>query len=110
MPEKILENILTKKAVENRLAAISKKSEFVRSKGYTCGQCAAYPCFRENRKNVPAGICFQLVRQCAQECDFYDYENFPADGGICKLDGSKVRYEQECHIPEQRGQKKAIIG
>lgn len=101
------EGILTKKVVEGRLTAFSEKCKTVMSEDYICGQCAAYPCFRNPDKADPAGPgCFQLVRQCAQECDFYSYKGFPADGGTCKIDGSQVNYEQECHIPEQRTQKK----
>src|SRR3989338_6344945 len=52
----------------------------------------------------PAGLCFQSVRRCAQECANYININdaAPADGGICKLTGKAVSYEDECHVPEMK--------
>jgi len=74
--------------------------------GYKCGQCAAYPCFRHRKEEEPAGLCFQPLRLCRQECDSYSYKDAPARGGICKKDNQPVAYCQECHIPEMRSKIK----
>ena len=50
----------------------------------------------------PAGLCFQHVRQCRQECGNYNQlktESFWLKG-ICKIDKKEVNYEDECHISE----------
>jgi hypothetical protein len=45
-----------------------RKNEEIVSGKYVCGFCAAYPCFRRREKNDSAGLCFQRIRQCRQEC------------------------------------------
>ena len=105
------------------LANMEAKTERNKEEGYICGNCAAYPCFRTPASDLVekgdffgqgeegrakeeglrrAGLCFQQVRQCRQECDFYhqqETEDF-WPRGICKKDNAKVVYEQECHIDE----------
>lgn len=71
-----------------------------------CTKCAAYPCFRNPGKNDSGAMCFQKIRQCRQECDFYNYKQFPASGGVCRKDNKRVEYLQECHIEEMKYQKK----
>lgn len=73
---------------------------------YECGNCAAFPCFRKNPSSTPAGLCFQNAKQCRQECNNYKYEgSMPAQEGVCSLDGQKVSYCQECHIPLEKKSK-----
>lgn len=110
------------------------KTEEIKQKDYTCGKCAAFPCFRSGESELidgpfmirylsehpekiglyrerikqemsqKAGLCFQLIRECRQECDNYGYKNCPGEGGNCKLDGQQVDYNQECHITEHKSQ------
>lgn len=116
------------------LENMATKTEEIKKKNYTCGKCAAFPCFRSGESelidgpfmirylsehpekiglyrerikqemNQKAGLCFQLIRECRQECDNYMYKNYPGEGGICRLDSQQVDYNQECHIPENKSQ------
>jgi hypothetical protein len=94
------------------IAEMTAKAKRNKEEGYTCGNCAAYPCFRaRGDASRPAGLCFQHVRQCRQECDFYNQketgEFWP--NGICRKDNSKVIYNQECHIDEVKRSRLQII-
>jgi hypothetical protein len=91
-----------KEKFEDRLKQMSDKSRLVAEEGYKCGHCAAHPCYRHCGENDPAGLCFQSIRQCRQECDDYNYEEFPADGGVCKKLNKHVKYEQICIIEKER--------
>lgn len=75
----------------------------------TCGNCAAFPCFRRTDKNEKAGFCYQLIRQCRQECDNYRCDGYPAAGGTCRVDGCEVKYDQECHIPDIRDKRNLLM-
>lgn len=79
-----------------------RKSDEIKEKNYTCGGCAAQPCFRYRKDSDPAGLCYQTVRLCRQECDYFlkDLNSGKAPEfqitGQCKRDSSQVSYEQEC--------------
>ena len=108
----------------NILKNMTDKNKRNKEEGYKCGNCAAYPCFRTISSQIlakglvsglkhyeerakkealrSAGLCFQHVRLCRQECNFYikkETEEF-WPGGVCKKDNSDVTYEQECHIDD----------
>ena len=84
------------------LKRVLDKHDLDREEGHTCGDCAAFPCFRAYGEDYPSGLCFQQVRLCRQECKNYNYDSVPADGGICKIDSQGVNYCDECHIEEFR--------
>ena len=115
------------------LVEASDKARSIKKNKTVCGECAAYPCYRrltklcssllenpnlsseqkdsflkrkEDERNAEAGLCFQVVRKCRQECDYYRYERFPAEGGHCRLDSKPVFYMQECHVPSMMRQAK----
>lgn len=83
-----------------------ERSLTIIEEGYKCGHCAAHPCFRNYGEETPAGLCFQITRRCRQECEFYSYPMYPADGGICKRDNTSIKYNQDCHVPEMRSKVK----
>ena len=91
-----------KEGFVSRMVHVGERAELIKGEGYKCGHCAAQPCYRLRKDDEPAGLCLQLTRRCRQECDFYRCDEFPASGGICKKDGRRVRYEEDCHIPEMR--------
>lgn len=96
----------TKKTFVNQISQMCETARINREEGYKCGHCAAQPCFRHRRDSNLAGLCFQRVRLCRQECDNYiTTGQGSAKGGICKIDGQKVAYEQECHIPKMKSKK-----
>lgn len=109
-------NLSIKKQLIGQLMHLVEAGKFVREVGYTCGECAAFPCFRNRREDTPGGLCFQVVRRCRQECEHYlirekrdssgEICRFPANGGSCKMDESSVEYNQDCHIEDMRYQKK----
>ena len=71
---------------------------------YTCGECAAYPCFRNRNGNSPAKLCFQEERRCRDECDnFIRDENSGISPdfqitGICKKGNMTVNYKERCRF------------
>jgi len=84
----------------NNISDMCKKSKIIQEEGYKCGHCAAHPCYRHREDEDNAGLCFQPLRRCRQECSNYNYIRFPADGAICKKFSKLVSYEQLC-IAEQ---------
>lgn len=99
----------------SQLGTMVQKSRLVREEGLNCGQCAAYPCFRHTRPE-DSGLCFQAVRQCRQECDYFlqDLGSGKAPEfqitGTCNFDKSKVNYQAECHIPEVKEKDMIRLG
>ena len=106
------ESPLAKENFLNNIRQVHEKNERINSQKLTCGQCATYPCFRYPRDNDRAGLCYQEVRQCRQECDcFHQTEGSGKSPefkitGTCREDNSKVAYEQECHIEKYKTRKK----
>jgi hypothetical protein len=89
------------------LVSMVQKGNWIKEKKITCGDCAAYPCFRNQREIDIAGLCYQNVRRCRQECDYFiqDKESgkFPLlqIEGTCKKDNSIVIYEHPCKFLEK---------
>jgi hypothetical protein len=79
-----------------------EKNKKVKEGNLTCGQCAVYPCFRHYTSSTGAGLCYQEVRECRQECDNFiqDIESGKAPlfiiTGTCRKDNSKVIYDTPC--------------
>ncbi|MEK6886886.1 MAG: hypothetical protein AABW88_03565 [Nanoarchaeota archaeon] len=123
----------TKEQFLENIANMGDKARSININKTTCGECAAYPCYRrltklyttlldnpslsseqresfskrkEAERKAKAGLCFQVVRKCRQECDHYSYAKYPADGGHCNLDSKPVSYEQECHVLSMMRQAK----
>ena len=115
-----------KKQFLENIVDMNDKAISIKINKTTCGECAAYPCFRkltslynsllnnpaisperrqyilkskQEERNKRAGLCFQVIRHCRQECDYYNYDSCPAHGGYCRIDSQPVSYEQECRIP-----------
>jgi hypothetical protein len=84
---------------------MERNAQLIKDEGHNCGDCAAFPCFRHTPADYTAGLCFQSVKQCRQECSHYKYPEFPARGGVCDLDGQRVKYDQECHIESEKKSK-----
>lgn len=92
-------------AKESFLASIIKmneKAELIKSQNLTCGSCAAYLCFRDVSSEDRAGLCYQEVRECRQECDYFQQHlgsgkaPFFIITGTCRRDNSRVIYEDVC--------------
>lgn len=96
------ESDLAKDCFTASLLEMHEKIEEIKSQNCTCGDCAAYLCFRNHKEDASAGLCYQEVRQCRQECgDFIQKEGSGKSPlfiitGICKKDDSKVVYGHEC--------------
>ena len=101
----------SKKAKDNFLRDIrgmTDKSNLIKTKGYTCGGCAAYPCFRSVLENAPAGLCYQEIRECRQECN--DFVQIKGSGkspefqirGNCKRDNAIVNYDAKCRFLDEK--------
>jgi len=107
----IFETEEAKKNFEKDLTEMHDKTELIKKNDYRCGDCAAHPCFRMPRAKDIAGLCFQIVRECRSECDYFSKDEGSGKSpefqitGICKKDNYKVLFEQECHIPEYRNSK-----
>lgn len=82
-----------------------ERLEKIRDSGITCGDCAAFPCFRTpcgSYANEPAGGCYQEERQCRQECR--DYNRIEGSGafpdfkikGTCGRSNKIVDYCAPC--------------
>ncbi len=133
----------SEEAKDNFLEIMGKvidKSGEIKEKSYTCGDCAAYPCFRTmhsqdlieegpsikrlflenpNAKKAyeerakqeasrPAGLCYQTVRECRQECK--DFAQIEGSGkspefqikGNCKKDNVIVNYDAKCRFLDEK--------
>ena len=97
----------SKNAKNNFLEGIGnmiQKAEEIKEKNHICGDCAAYPCFRNIEEDSSAGLCYQDVRQCRDECN--EFVKIDGSGkspefqirGTCKKDNSEVLYEAECRF------------
>ena len=86
------------------LFQLAGKSAILELRGYTCGQCAAYPCFRNTLEEEDAGLCFQNVRQCRQECPYFVIDENSGKSpdfvtrGSCRRDGTFVCYDSVCRF------------
>jgi|TARA_Y100000310_G_scaffold239607_1_gene243271 hypothetical protein len=100
----IVDSIKTKSTFLRQMKGAYDKIGEVRKQGYTCGDCAAHPCFRNYGEDYPAGLCFQETRECRQECEYFiqDKESGKAPEfqitGTCKRDGETMNYEAECRF------------
>lgn len=93
-------------SLEETLTWMVEKHDLVKGEGYKCGHCAAYPCYRNPPNERSAGLCFQNVRQCRDECDNYVNKNgYPAGGGICKITKLEVEYCEECSVESMKVSK-----
>lgn len=116
----------SKEAKDNflkNLMEMSDKADLIEEKSFTCGSCAAYPCFRtvssqlfikykeeghrqsaEKEATGKAGLCYQEVRECRQECN--DFIQIDGSGkspefqikGTCKRDNIIVNYNARCRF------------
>ena len=130
------DSLKAKNTIIKTLIGMHNKNQEIKEKSYTCGDCAAYPCFRTGSSRLfiergpfvermfeinphlepqfkrrakqeasrRAGLCYQKVRQCRQECDYFlqDKESGGAPDfqitGTCKRDNSFVNYNAECRF------------
>ncbi len=96
------ESELAKESFLAQIVGIIEKTELIESQSLTCGTCAAYPCFRRHEAESRGGLCYQEVRKCRQECDYFlqDMESGKAPlfiiTGNCRKDNSRVVYEHNC--------------
>jgi len=112
--EKIALGFESKKAKDNfidQMVQMNDKSELIKSEGYLCGDCAAYPCFRGHGEESPAGLCYQEVRLCRQECNYFIQNRDSGKSpyfiiiGNCKKDNSFVYYNSECRFLNKENKK-----
>ena len=62
------DSLKAKNGFLEQMERMIEKSNELKNSGVTCGDCAAYPCFRSYPKEGRAGLCFQEERSCRQEC------------------------------------------
>lgn len=96
-----------------------ERLEKIKENGITCGECAAFPCFRTPSKayaTEPSGGCYQEERQCRQEC--HDFTRNEGSGafpeykitGICRKNNKEVDYCSPCmYIESDRKSNKNKI-
>lgn len=96
-----------KQNIETQMAGICSKSKEIKEKKYVCGACAAFPCFRNPYSEDRAGLCYQVERECRQECDhFLQHEGSGKSPqfqitGTCKKDNQKVLYDNKCRFSDK---------
>lgn len=98
------DSLMAKNNFLEQMAKMVEKNNELKNSGVTCGNCAAYPCFRSYPKEGPAGLCFQKEMSCRQECDYFirnaDSGRSPdfQITGTCRRDKSIVNYESRCRF------------
>ena len=86
----------------NSLTRMSNKSQTIKEGNYICGNCVAYPCFRHKSKEDRAGLCYQEIRLCRDECESFIRDKNSGKSpyfkitGICNKDNSNTNYESIC--------------
>ncbi len=98
------DSLKAKNGFLEQMARMIEKNNELRNSDVTCGDCAAYPCFRSYPKEGRAGLCFQEERSCRQECNYFIQNRGSGKSpdfqitGMCKRDGTTVDYQSRCRF------------
>lgn len=82
--------------------SMTGKHSEIKSNGSTCGDCVAYPCFRNRDKDSSAKLCFQEYRRCREECNDFIINRGSGIAphfqitGTCEKNNATVNYEERC--------------